>query len=161
MQRGRLLRCRLRCRLLVAMRHWPLHDDRPGRLNSPYWSVRPKGSGPANLRLSSHLVALFHRGRDAHRRKVQASIQNLKCQEGAKASRTAMCKIKGGGTAARKNPVCTLGWYGTAFFGPCHASSTPLIQRHISRAVYDEIRWIRDARRRRRNLFEDDGRIRL
>ena len=27
-----------------------------------------------------------------------------------------MCKIKGDGTAARKNPVCTLGWHGTAFF---------------------------------------------
>jgi hypothetical protein len=74
---------------------------------------------------------------------------------------TSDSKIKGGGTAARKNPVCTLGWHGTAFFCACHASSTPLIHRHILRAVYDKIRWTRDARRRRRNLSEDDARISL
>jgi hypothetical protein len=36
-----------------------------------------------------------------------------------------------------------------------------LIHQHISRAVYEEIRWTRDARRHRLNPFEDDPRIRL
>jgi hypothetical protein len=69
-------------------------------------------------------------------RKAQTS-KTSKCRESGKASKTDLCKIKGGGTAARKNPVCTLGCDGTRFFCPCCAVPTSLIRWQNWRAAYD------------------------
>lgn len=96
MQRGPLLRRYL----WVAMPRHPARDrGLRGRGTDSVRAVDAKKSDEPVLSLSGHWTALFHR--EAGRREGE---QNCDVQD------------KSGGTAARKNPVCTLGWDGTPFF---------------------------------------------